>query len=351
MEVAWAGTITASETTSVREALAAVDAGAAGAAIVVDRFNRLVGLVSDGDCRRYLLGGGSLDDHLEPILNRQPLVARQGEGRAAVLDLMQAYGIGVLPIVDYHRTLVGVHLFREIIGKRPRGNLCVLLAGGRGTRLGDLTKSIPKPMVRVAGRPILERLILHFMGFGISRFTISVGHLGEVIEAYFGDGSQFGCSVSYVQDPEGIDLGTAGPLSLLRSEFSYSGLPLIVANGDLITQVDVGALLDHHHNASATATLGVYTYRHQVPFGVVTTNSQGLVTAIEEKPDHHWQVSAGVNVLDASLIKTLPHGVPILMTDLLRNLVIQGERVTTFEVDEDWVDVGTPGDLNRAQGR
>lgn len=347
----WAGIISASQTSSVRDVLAAVDAGAAGTAIVVDHSGKLHGVVTDGDCRRFLLRGGLLEDSLEPVLNRHPLTVGEVESRAAVLDLMQAYEIAVLPIVDPQGNLIGVHLFREIIGKQKRDNVCVLLAGGRGTRLGDVTKTVPKPMVRVAGRPILERLILHFMSFGISRFVVSVGHLGEVIESYFGDGSRFGCTITYVRDPEGVALGTAGPLTLIGLDSLDDTLPLVVANGDLITQVNVGAMLDHHRRSSAVATVGVHRYRHQIPFGVVTTDSEGVVSAIEEKPEHLWQVSAGINVLSNSVVRDLPHGVPTLMTDVLQDLVSSGNRVAIFEVDDDWVDVGTPGDLSKAQGR
>jgi dTDP-glucose pyrophosphorylase len=351
MAATWAGITAASHDTPLRVILAAVDEGASGAAVVVNSSGRLLGIVTDGDCRRHLLRGGSLDDNLDPVLNRHPLTVGEGESRAAVLDLMHAYQIAVMPIVDPQGHLVGVHLFREMIGRRKRDNVCVLLAGGRGTRLGEVAKSIPKPMVRVAGRPILERLILQFMSHGISRFVISVGHLSEVIESYFGDGSEFGCLISYVRDPDGIALGTAGPLTLLGPEFLDDGWPLVVANGDLITQVNLGGMLDYHYTSSAVATVGVHRYRHQIPFGVISTDSDGVVCAVEEKPEHHWQVSAGINIVSASLVRGLPHSVPVLMTDVLQELVIRGERVGTFEVDEDWVDIGTPRDLSKAQGR
>lgn len=351
MTEGWTGILSTSATTSVRDALAAVDAGAAGTALVLDPSGRLVGVVTDGDCRRHLLRGGSLEDALDPVINRNPLTVGEIENRAAVLDLMQVYEISVLPIVGPQGDLLGVHLFREMIGKQTRDNVCVLLAGGRGVRLGEVTKTIPKPMVRVAGRPILERLMLHFMSFGLSRFVVSVGHLSEVIETYFGDGSRFGCTVSYIRDPEGMALGTAGPLTILGSEVLDSASPIIVANGDLVTQVNLGAFLDHHRSCSAVATVGVHRYRHEIPYGVVTTDSDGQVSAIEEKPEHHWLVSAGINVLESSLVKDLPQRVPILMTDVLQDLVSRGKRVATFEVDEDWVDIGTPGDLRKAQGR
>lgn len=351
MSVTWAGIITFSDSTRLRAVFAAIDEGASGAAVIVDSAGRLLGIVTDGDCRRYILSGGSLEDYLDPVLNRHPFTVREGESRVAVLDLMRAQKIAVLPVVDPHGNLVGVHLFREIIGNRKRENVCVLLAGGRGTRLGEVTKVVPKPMVRVAGRPILERLILQFMSHGISRFVISVGYLSEVIQSYFGDGSEFGCSLSYVRDLDGIAMGTAGPLTLLGPEFLDNPLPLVVANGDLITQVNLGGMLDHHDRSSAVATVGVHRYRHQIPFGVVTAGADGVVSAIEEKPEHLWQVSAGINILSTSLVKDLPHGVPILMTDFLQDLVNRGNRLATFEVDEDWVDVGTPGDLSKVQGR
>lgn len=351
MAVTWSGLLEVATNTTIHDALLAIDKGSAGTAVAVDREGRLLGVVTDGDIRRYLLRGGNLHGSLEPVLNKDPLTVPEHATRASVLDLMQAYEVAVLPVVAEDRRLTGVHLFRKVIGKQPRHNLCVILAGGRGSRLGAVTTSTPKPMVRVAGRPILERLILHFMSYGVSRFVISVGHLADVIEDYFGDGERFGCAISYVRDPAERPLGTAGPLTLLDPFHLEQGAPVIVVNGDLLTQTDVGGLLSVHEHAGADVTVGVHTYSHQVPFGVVNTDAGGLITSLDEKPDHHWQVSAGMYVLARDVVSSLPRASELSMTDLLQDLIAQGKRVCAFEVDEEWMDVGTPGDLQRARGR
>lgn len=335
---------------TIRDALQAIDRGASGAAVVVAPDLTLRGIITDGDCRRHLLGGGLLGDLLTPVLNFKPLTVREGEGRAAVLDLMRAHEISVLPIIDDDSRVVGVHLFRKMIGKTARNNLCVVMAGGRGTRLGEITQTTPKPMVRVAGRPILERLILQFMSYGVTRFVFAVGHMADAIHGHFGDGSSYGCSISYVEDPKNLPLGTAGPLSLLTSE-QLGGDPVIVVNGDLITQIDVGSLLERHGSTQADVTVGVHRYRHQVPFGVITTDAGGLVCSLEEKPGIEFQISAGINVFNPSLINDMRRGEPLLMTDWVSGLIEKKCRVIAFEIEDDWIDVGTPGDLGRARGQ
>ena len=129
---------------------------------------------------------------------------------------------------------------RQMVSRAERPNRAVILAGGKGTRLHPITEQIPKPMVTVAGRPILERLILHLVSCGLTRFSISINYLGHLIEQHFGDGSRLGCEIEYLR--ETVPLGTGGPLSLLRPPT----LPVLVLNGDLVTQADVGDLLDFH---------------------------------------------------------------------------------------------------------
>ena len=173
---------------SLRNAMEAIQRGACGIALIVDEAGRLLGVMTDGDVRRALLGGALLDDAVEPSMHRKFTAVLPTTGRSEVLDLLRARSLSQIPIVDERGTLLGLHLLREIVGAVPRPNWAVVMAGGRGERLRPLTDTIPKPMVKVAGRPILERIVHHLVGFGIRRVYLSVNYLSEVIEDYFGDG-------------------------------------------------------------------------------------------------------------------------------------------------------------------
>lgn len=345
----WNGLLTFSPEATVRDALEAIDSSAVGAVVIVDDARRVAGIITDGDCRRHFLRGGRITDQLSVVMTSDPLVVESSMPRVDVLEMMKARGISVIPIVSGGH-YEGVHLLREIIGGRELPNYCVILAGGRGTRLGAITEHLPKPMVEVAGRPILERIVLHAMSFGIRKFVISVGYLADVIEAYFGDGRAMGCEIEYVRDLPGTSLGTAGCLSMLRQEIYDSEHAVVVMNGDLITDFDLQLMIDHHQISRSMITVGANTYRHQVPFGVLLLNEDGSLIAIEEKPEATWQVSAGVNVISPEVLGDLEYGKPLMMTELFDRCIAQSGRVTTFEIGDRWADLGTPLDLQKARG-
>ncbi len=199
------------QTGSIRAAMQAVDAGAGGIALAVDKAGRLTGVVTDGDLRRALLGGASLDGPLEAVLNRAFVAMPAGQGRVEALDLMRARRIDAIPVLDGEGRPVALHLLHAFLEPASRPNWAVIMAGGEGTRLRPLTDTVPKPMLRVAGRPILERIVLHLTGFGITRVFLSVNYLAHVIEDHFGDGSALGISIEYLRESE--PLGTAGALA------------------------------------------------------------------------------------------------------------------------------------------
>ena len=246
------------------DALRAIDAGGAGIALVVDGDTRLVGILTDGDIRRVLLTGAKLDAPLAPHMTRHFTSVAPESGRAEVLDLMQARLIDQIPVVDRAEKLTGLHLLHAVIGAEERANVAVIMAGGLGTRLRPVTEQVPKPMIKVAGRPILERLLLHLVSHGIRRVYLSVHHLGHIIEDYFGDGTRLGCSIDYLREKE--PLGTGGALSLLPE---IPREPVLVLNGDLITQADISAMFRFHETGGYAATMGVRRYGHQVPYGCV----------------------------------------------------------------------------------
>ena len=340
---------------SIREAMERIDEGAFEIALVVDDERRLRGTVSDGDVRRALLGGAAMDDPVAPYVSEQPVTVRPDAGRAAALDLMRARTISQVPEVDRDGRLRGLHLLHEVIGAPTLDMWAVVLAGGRGTRLGNLTDERPKPMLEVAGRPILERIVLHLVGSGIRRIVLSVGYLGEQIEEHFGDGSAFGCEISYLREDPDRPLGTGGPLRLLLEQDEQDEQPdgpLLVMNGDLVTSFSVAGLLRAHEGGGAAMTLGVREYVHDVPFGVVRfdEHDDGAVTAIDEKPTWAWPVNAGIYVVEPALLERIPAHRHYPITELAYDCLARGDRLQGWRVDGDWQDIGRPSELAAARG-
>ncbi len=329
---------------SIRDGMEAIQRGACWIALVVGEDGTLLGLITDGDVRRALLAGATLSDPVEPHICRQFTAVPPTVGRSEVLDLMRARTLNQIPIVDEAGKLVGLHLLREIIGAVKRPNWAVVMAGGRGERLRPLTDSTPKPMLKVAGRPILERLVLHLVGFGIHRIFLSVNYLSEMIERHFGDGARFGCRIEYLR--EGEPLGTGGALGLLPEKPQD---PLLALNGDLLTEFDVGNMLAFHAQGQYAATVGVHQYVQPVPFGVLTIEDN-RVLGIQEKPSMMYPTNAGIYLLDPSLLERVPKNAAYTVPDLLEDCFARGERVGAFPIENDWLDVGRPQELQRARG-
>jgi NDP-sugar pyrophosphorylase family protein len=265
-------------------------------------------------------------------------------GRAEVIDVMQARDIQQIPVVDEAGKLVGLHLLRDVIGAPDRPNWAVIMAGGRGTRLAPLTDQIPKPMLRVAGRPILERIVLHLVGQGVRRIFLAINYLGHVIRDHFGDGARLGARIEYLAEDQ--PLGTGGALSILPEPPTA---PVLVMNGDLVTQADVTALLAFHESGTAVATVGVRKYFHTVPFGCVELDGDKLVR-LDEKPTLTRLVNSGIYVLAPQLVTALPRNTATTVPDILGNAMNRGEEVRAFEIDDDWIDVGQREQLNQARG-
>jgi dTDP-glucose pyrophosphorylase len=335
---------------TLREALHRIDAGAAECALQVDEEGRLLGVLTDGDVRRALLQEASLDDPADRFVTHEPISVGLGLDRAAVLDLMRARTIAHVPEVDADGRLTGLHLLRDVIGTPTLPNRAVVMAGGRGTRLGDLTREVPKPMLEVAGRPILERIVLHLVGGGIRDVALSVGYLADRITEHFGDGRDFGCRITYLHEDVERPLGTGGPLRLLLEDGTPPEDPVLVMNGDLLTSFSVSGILDAHLTAEAVMTLGCKDYVHDVPFGVVTVDADGQVTELTEKPRAGWTVNAGTYVISPELLDRIPADEAYPITELALACLERGERVLAWNLDGSWQDIGRPHELRAARG-
>lgn len=330
---------------TVLEAMHAINAGGHAIAFVCGVRGKVHGLLTDGDLRRALLAGATLESRVLVTAMRHDFASVSPEAtRAEALDLMRARHIEHLPVLDERGRLVGLHLLHELLGATPRPNWAVIMAGGRGTRLYPITQHVPKPMVTVAGRPILERLVLHLVGYGIRRIYLAVNYLAEMIEAHFGDGRAFGCEIHYLREDRA--LGTGGPLALLPETPEH---PLLVMNGDLVTTADISRLLAFHARGSYAATFGLRSYAVEIPFGVATVRGDRVV-GLREKPTERMHVSAGIYVLSPPVLSLIPRDIEYPITELFAACLRRRMPLGAHVIEDEWVDVGRPQELSRARG-
>ncbi len=329
---------------TIHDAMQAIENNWREVVMVQNAAESIIGVITDGDIRRGLLSGLLMSSPASQIMSTNYISVALKTDRSAVLDLMKALRIRHVPVIDKNKHLLGMHFLEEIIGTHIRPNAAVIMAGGKGTRLRPYTESCPKPMVKVAGRPILERIILNLVGSGIRHIYLSVNYLGHMIEDHFGDGSNFGCHIEYLR--ETTELGTGGALSLLPDNLHY---PIIVLNGDQVTRINVDKLLAHHAESGAEATLSVGHYQHEVPYGVVHQQN-GQLLQLEEKPALDILINLGIYVLNPSALKLVPKNQFFLITELYAKLLKNHQRISTYFSEEDWIDVGRPEDLKRANG-
>jgi NDP-sugar pyrophosphorylase family protein len=270
------------------------------------------------------------------------LVVPPQMGRDLVLQLMHANRFRQLPVVDDNHRVVGLHLWDELAAPVERPNLMVIMAGGLGTRLRPHTENCPKPMLPVAGRPMLEHILERAKADGFSKFVIAIQYLGHMIEDHFGNGEGLNVQIEYLK--ESAPLGTAGALSLLSPR---PELPFIVTNGDVLSDIRYGELLDFHARHSAIATMAIRLYEWQHPFGVLHTEGVDII-GFEEKPVVRSHINAGVYVLSSDALDLLARDEPCDMPTLFERAQARAERVVAYPMHEPWLDVGRPDDLAQA---
>jgi dTDP-glucose pyrophosphorylase len=332
------------EDKSVRDAMVLLNENAREVVLVRNAQDAVSGLITDGDIRRGLISGATLQSPVVSVMQRDFFAVSPAIDRAAVLDLMKARQFQHVPVLDADRRLVAVHFLRDLIGAVPKPNVAVVMAGGRGTRLRPVTESVPKPMVEVAGRPILERIVLHLVGHGIHNIYLAVNYKAKMIEEHFGDGSHFGCAISYLREAE--PRGTGGPLSLLPFRPEH---PIVVLNGDQVMRADLSGMIEQHAREGAMATIGVGPYQVEVPFGTVIERD-GRLVGLQEKPAVNFLINRGIYVLEPRLLDAVPPTGEFPITALFESLLADGTPVNVFYFEEYWLDVGRPMDLHRANG-
>ena len=285
---------------TIKQALKVISEGDVKIAIVVDKENRLLGTLSDGDIRRGFLKGLDVNSPIKSIITRKPIIAKKNDTKEKLLKVALLKKIHQIPIIDKKRKFIGIYLLDDLTKVKEKTNKVIIMAGGKGTRLRPLTKNIPKPMLKVGNRPILLTIVEKFKLSGYSNFIMCVNYKSKVIKDYFGNGKKFGVKIDYVHEKK--RMGTAGALSLLKNKLKES---FFVINGDLLTNFDFEKLLDFHLKNKSSATMCVTEYIINSPYGEVGLNNINI-SSIEEKPKHKFFVNAGVYVLDPKCIKLIP---------------------------------------------
>lgn len=324
--------------TSILDVMKAIDHTGLCVAMVCDRTRRLQAVVTDGDIRRALISGRGLDTPIREVGNAHFTSVHEDTNRMEAVDLMLKRGLHCIPVIDSKGHLVDLHtLSAALVGDRI-DSWAVVMAGGKGERLGELTKGVPKPMLPIGDRPILEHIVRLLVTHGVRRIFISVNYLGRMIQDHFGDGSDFQCRIDYLHEREDTPLGTGGPIALLPEMPKH---PLLVMNGDLLTRIHIGRLLAFHRSGDYTATMGLREHVVQVPFGVAEVKESKVVKLVE-KPKLNYSINAGIYVLNPELIPSIPKGRMYPITDLLNGCLKSGKRVGAYHMQETWHDIGLP---------
>lgn len=311
--------------------------------LVAGEDGKFIGIATDGDIRRGLLSSVSLDDPISAVVNTSPLTVGSDLDNRELIHLMEQKGVLALPVVESGK-LLGIETLQSLLAVPQLDNPVFIMAGGFGTRLRPLTDTTPKPMLPIAGIPMLARLVKRFRDLGFSNIYISTHYLPEAIRDYFGSGENFDVSITYVH--EDAPLGTGGALGLLPDDAPER--PLIVINGDILTDIDFRTLLQVHESKEAAATMCVKSYEVSIPYGVIEGDGD-MVEGMVEKPTYGYAVNTGIYVLSPSVFKNVPRQERIDMPTLLSQHIECGDKVIKQVMHGYWLDIGRMDDYNRAQ--
>jgi dTDP-glucose pyrophosphorylase len=334
--------INISKGATIREALEIIQKGTMQIALIVDEKNMLLGTLTDGDIRRGLLKGLSLNNTIESLIFKMPTVAKISDTKDEILKLALSKKLRQIPIVDDSGRVIGIQEIEELLKIKEKPNKVVLMVGGLGTRLRPLTKNTPKPMLKVGNKPILQTIVEKFADYGYINIVMCLNYKSHVIKDYFGGGSEFGVNIEYILEEQ--RMGTAGALSLLEEKLTE---PFFVMNGDLLTNLNFEKMLAFHENRRADATMCVREYDIEVPYGVVNIDNENIIS-IEEKPVHSFCVSAGIYILDPDCINLIPRNEFYDMPSLFEKMILNNKKMISFPLQEYWLDIGRISDYERA---
>jgi dTDP-glucose pyrophosphorylase len=329
---------------TIKEAFKIVDDGPAQIAVVVDSDDILIGTITDGDLRRAILSGKTLKDEIQDIFNSTPSIATINSTKEEIINICTSNKIHQIPVVDSDGKIVGIDVFDDLIKPEHHNNKVILMVGGLGTRLRPLTETTPKSMLPVGGKPILQTIVEKFVSYGYVNIIMCVGYKSEVIQEFFDNGSKFGANIEYIL--ESNRMGTIGALGLLNKDQKPNS-PFFVMNGDLLTNVNFEHLMNFHLKNNSKATMCIREYDFQVPYGVVSTSNEEVVS-IKEKPIHSFFVNAGIYILEPECIDLIPNNEFYDIPSLFDKLLNLKEKITPFPLQEYWIDIGRLSEYEKA---
>ncbi|WP_298247482.1 nucleotidyltransferase family protein [uncultured Christiangramia sp.] len=307
---------------------------------VVDNSNVVIGSLTDGDIRRSLIKDGDVKKRVGNVCNKN-FVYEQNADSFLNLHNYRAKDIKILPLLDNEKRFVNIIDLEKTKAVLPIE--CMIMAGGRGKRLSPLTDDIPKPLLPLGEKPIIEHNIDRLISFGIKKIYISLKYLGEKVQEYFGDGSSKGIEIEYIWEEE--PLGTAGALSLVEN---FESEHLLLMNGDLFTNINFEDLYKSFLNVNADMAVASAEYKVDIPYAVFETEGNE-VKDFKEKPSYRYHSNAGIYILKRNLVKMIPKNQFYDITDLMKNLITNGGNLVHAPIIGFWIDIGKPEDYKQAQ--
>ncbi|MFN8708900.1 MAG: nucleotidyltransferase family protein [Planctomyces sp.] len=329
---------------TLKEAMAAIDSGGIGIVLLVDHAGRLIRTITDGDLRRAILAGHGITARLAVSVNLAGVSSVTAPATASTDEQMQIMlkaEVRHLPLLNSDGTVFGISCLQATPGESLEVQ-AVIMAGGFGTRLRPLTDHTPKPMLSVGGKPLMQRTIENLQKAGVQNISVTTHFMPEIIRQHFGEGRRFGVALNYVAEEQ--PQGTAGALRMLTA----TDEPLLVMNGDILTNIDFRKLVRFHKERKASLTVAVRQFEMQVPYGVIEARD-GVVSELREKPQLMFLVNAGIYLLEPRVLRHIPAEGRYDMTDLISCLIQNGEPVVGFPVMEYWLDIGRHDDFQKAQ--
>lgn len=324
---------------TIKSALEQLDMEAKGFLAVINRENKLVGSITDGDIRRWILKNGDLTETVEKVMNISPISINYAEESIAK-KVMRDNSIKALPVLNNKREIVDIIFYEdELIKKSKKNSLkdiaVVIMAGGLGTRLYPYTKILPKPLIPIGETPIVERIVNKFVDFGVNDFYLTVNYKKNMIKSYFNELDK-SYNVKYVEEDK--PLGTGGSLYLLKDEIQDT---FFVSNCDILIECDYDSIYRYHKERGNKVTVVASVKNFTIPYGVFSLNDEGNIDKIQEKPEFSFLINTGMYILEPEVIKDIPEGEFYNLPDILQKYIDKGEGVGVYPISEQsWMDMG-----------
>lgn len=328
------------EDTTILETLSVINNNQKGTAIVIDEENKLLGTITDGDIRRAILDNISLNSPIKNIYNKNCIMLYESYDIKETIQYFSKF-IKLIPIVDKDKRLINYLELSDLLTPKLKDNYVIIMAGGLGTRLKELTRNTPKPMLKVGHYPIMEHIIKNFKQYGYNKMLISVNYKADVIENYFKEGDSYGVKINYLR--EKIRLGTGGGIKLAKD---YVNNPFFVINGDVFTNLNVKDMMNFHVNNEFDITVGVRRHSFQIPYGVIKSELN-IIKSIDEKPVIEYLINGGIYCINPDVIDYIPEEKYYEITELINTCIKDNRKVGYYEIKDYWMDIGRMEDYNK----